>query len=94
VITHRLVGPAYRIKQLIGEVREGHLSIKGGIRKNDELKDVFLAFEEMVMSLRSERETDIDCLDAAIARAKEAGLPDEIVQSFVEIQDRMKAALQ
>jgi methyl-accepting chemotaxis protein len=94
VITHRLVGPAYRIKQLIGEVREGHLNIKGGIRKSDELKDIFLAFEEMVMSLRSEREKDIDRLNAAIARAKEAGLTEEVIQSFLEIRDRMKESLQ
>jgi len=93
VITHRLVGPAYRIRQLIGEVREGHLNVKGGIRKSDELKDIFLAFEEMVMSLRSEREEEIGRLDAAIARAKEAGLSEEAIQSFVEIRDRMKESL-
>lgn len=93
VITHRLVGPAYRIKQLIGEVREGHLNIHGGIRKNDELKDIFTAFEEMVSSLRSEREKEINQLDAAIAQAKEAGLSEEALQNFVEIRERMNGSL-
>ncbi|MBN1655525.1 MAG: hypothetical protein JXA30_17290 [Deltaproteobacteria bacterium] len=93
VITHRLVGPAYRIRQLIGEVREGRLNIKGGIRKNDELKDIFLAFEEMVMSLRFEREKEIERLDSAITKAKDAGLSDEAIQGFVEVRDRMRDSL-
>jgi hypothetical protein len=94
VVTHKLVGPAYRIRQLIGDVKDGHLHISGGIRKGDELKDLFQAFEEMVMRLRSDREKEIAILDNAIARAREANVPDEAIRSVLEVRDRMRGSLQ
>jgi nitrogen fixation/metabolism regulation signal transduction histidine kinase len=93
VVTHRLVGPAYRLKMLLREVRDGHLRIQGRLRKGDELQDVFEAFQEMVLSLRAAQEKEIALLDAAIARAREAGVPAEGISDVVQVRDRMRAAL-
>src|SRR5262245_57963100 len=41
VVTHRLVGPAYRLRQLLRQVSEGRLRPAGKLRKHDELQDVF-----------------------------------------------------
>ncbi len=93
VVTHKLVGPAYRMKQLLREVRDGHLKVQGRLRKGDELQDIFEAFSEMIVSLRAAQEQEIALLDAAIARAKEAGVPSEAIADVQRVRERMKAAL-
>ena len=93
IVTHRLVGPAYRLKMLLREVRDGHLRIQGRLRKGDELQDIFEAFQEMVLSLRAAQEKEIALLDAAIDRAREAGVPAEAISHVIQVRDRMRAAL-
>ncbi len=93
VVTHKLVGPAYKIKRLLGEVRDGHMRVGGRLRKGDELRDVFQAFEEMVLSLRAAQREEVEQLDAAIAHAKEAGVPDEAIREVAAVRDRMREAL-
>ena len=34
-ITHKVVGPAYKIERLINEVAEGNLAVRGNLRKGD-----------------------------------------------------------
>jgi nitrogen fixation/metabolism regulation signal transduction histidine kinase len=93
VVTHRLVGPAYRLKMLLREVRDGRLVVRGRLRKGDELQDIFEAFQEMILSLRAAQEQEIALLDAAIDRAKQAGVPLEAITDMESIRDRMRAAL-
>ncbi len=93
VVTHRLVGPAYRLKVLLREVRDGRLVVRGRLRKGDELQDVFHAFTEMIVSLRSAQEQEIAQLDAALDRAKAAGVPAEAVAEIEKVRDRMRSAL-
>lgn len=93
VVTHRLVGPAYRLKDLLGQVRDGHLHAKGRLRDGDELHDVFEAFQEMTSSLRSAQREEIALLEAAITRAEEASVPDEALADVREVLRRMRAAL-
>jgi methyl-accepting chemotaxis protein len=93
MVTHRLVGPAYRLKVLLREVRDGHLKVEGRLRKHDELQDIFEVLQEMIVSLRAAQEREIALLDAAIARAKTAGLPIESITDIETVRDRMRAAL-
>ncbi len=93
VVTHRLVGPAYRLKMLLREVRDGRLVVRGRLRKGDELQDIFEAFQEMILSLRAAQEQEIALLEAAIERAKQAGVPQEAIADIESIRDRMRAAL-
>jgi hypothetical protein len=63
------------------------------LRKHDELQDIFEAFQEMIISLRAAQEREIALLEAAIDRAKAAGLPAEAIADLESVRDRMRAAL-
>ncbi len=93
VITHKLVGPAYRLKTMLREVRDGHLKVQGRLRKGDELQDIFEAFHEMIASLRAAQQKEVDLLNDAIARAKSVGIPPEAIAEVEQVRDRMKSAL-
>ncbi len=68
VITHRIVGPLFRIKRMGREVTSGVIRPpEYGLRPGDELKDVFDVFATMVKSLRDRTEADLKAVDAAIA---------------------------
>ena len=94
IVTHRLVGPVYRVKQLLHEVRDGHLRSDGRLRKHDELQDLFEAFQDMVTSLRSAQEREIAQLESAIEKAREAGLRKDAIDALLETRDRMRAVLE
>ena len=93
VVTHRLVGPAYKIKRLLRDVRDGHLRVDSRLRRGDELQDLFLAFEEMVSALRAAQEKEVAQLEAAIAQAREAGTPEEALRQVEMVRDRMREAI-
>lgn len=91
IITHKMVGPAYKMKMIFGTVGKGHLRVEGGLRRGDELKDVFAAFMDMMGRIRSRRELDLQTLDAAIAEAR--ANPQEAVRILNELRHRMKDEL-
>lgn len=93
VITHKIIGPAYRIRKLLATVARGHLRVDGALRKGDELQDVFGAFNDMVESLRMRQSEEIAQLDAALHRARASGLSDRDLQPFSSLRDRMQSQL-
>ena len=93
IVTHKVVGPAYKMKRLLREVADGHLRIQGRLRKGDELQDLFIAFENMVTQLRARQADEIKELEASIERAKKAGASEEIVRDLTAFRDRMQKAL-
>jgi methyl-accepting chemotaxis protein len=93
IVTHRLVGPAYRLRRLIKDVGGGRLVVEGGLRKGDELQDVFEAFRSMVESMRGSRQQVIDDLEVAITDAKEGGGSDELTARLEQLRDRLRASL-
>jgi methyl-accepting chemotaxis protein len=94
IITHKLVGPAYKIKMLLKNVETGHLKVSGSLRRGDELQDVFVAFHEMVSSLRDRQAEEVALLDAALDKAQATGTPDDVLRIFREVRDRMRAELE
>ncbi|MBX3270929.1 MAG: HAMP domain-containing protein [Sandaracinaceae bacterium] len=94
VITHRIVGPAYKLKLLLGDVARGRLNVRGGLRKGDELQDVGEAFQQMVKALRDRQEEEIAELEAILERAGDEGVDDEVVAKITALRDRMRAALE
>ena len=94
LVTHRLVGPAYRLKDLMRQVRDGHWNAQGRLRDGDELHDVFEAFEEMTASLRAAQAEEVALLDDAIEKARAAGVPDTAIAEVVEVRRRMQSALE
>jgi len=93
-VTHRIVGPAYKLKLLLGQVERGNLGVQGRLRKGDELQDVGDAFGRMVEALRSRQEEEIAEIDAIATKAEEDGVDEAIVERLTDLRDRMKAALE
>lgn len=94
LVTHKLVGPAHKLKLLLGDVRDGRLKVVGKLRKGDELQDVFLAFEGMVEELRRRQAEEVATLAESITRAKTAGTPEDVIKDLTSVHDRMKAELE
>jgi methyl-accepting chemotaxis protein len=93
VVTHKMVGPAYKIRLLLATVANGHLRVDGGLRRGDELKNVFAAFNDMVHQLRSRREHDVEQLESALNAAQMGGRSDDVARLLAEIRDRLRAEL-
>ncbi|MCB9667404.1 MAG: methyl-accepting chemotaxis protein [Myxococcales bacterium] len=94
VITHRMVGPAYKIKRLLAEVQNGNLSVQARFRKSDELQDIGDAFSEMVLGLRARREEELLALENLFATASEQGAPEEVTRRLGQICESMRRQLQ
>ena len=80
VITHRIVGPLFRIKRMAREVAQGTVRPPTyGLRPGDELQDVFAVFSEMVTALRARTEDDL-----AAVRSAEPGALKKLEGSLEE----------
>ncbi|MCX7807089.1 MAG: HAMP domain-containing protein, partial [Deltaproteobacteria bacterium] len=92
-ITHRVVGPAYKMKSLFREVANGHLKVASRLRHGDELQDVFAEFEKMIEALRDNQRREIAELNSIIQRAKDANVPADVVGDLERLKDKMEKAL-
>lgn len=93
VITHKVVGPAYKMRMLLSTVAKGHLRVDGGLRKGDELQEVFASFNDMVNQLRQRREQDLERLDAALVAVRKSGQADELARLLGEVKTRIRGEL-
>jgi methyl-accepting chemotaxis protein len=66
VVTHKVAGPIFKMKRQLGDVAKGSLRVPTGLRKGDELVDFHEAFRDMVMQLRTERQRQLETLDAVL----------------------------
>jgi hypothetical protein len=94
VVTHRVVGPAFRLRQLLRQVSEGRLRPAGSLRKHDELQDVFVMFQRMVSSLRVAREQDLLDIERVYEQARSAGMSESSLEPLREMQARIRASLE
>lgn len=94
IVTHRVVGPAFKMKSLFRHVADGHLKLYGRLREGDELQDVFLEFERMIERLRANQRDEITQLESVIERARASGTAGAIVDELVTLRDRMEKELQ
>jgi nitrogen fixation/metabolism regulation signal transduction histidine kinase len=93
IVTHRVAGPIYKMKRLLGYVGEGHLMLTEKLRKGDELQHFFDAFEKMVESLRKRQQNEIALLDRAISRL-EGTVKDEQLSQLRALRKEMQGALE
>ncbi len=94
VVTHKVVGPAYKLKRLLREVADGHIKVEGGLRKGDELQDVFAAFREMVESLRARQREEIEELSRIVeSLRKTEGVSEEAVARLETLREQMEKML-
>ena len=93
LVTHRVVGPTYRMKRLFKHVGEGHLEVTTGIRKGDELQDLYHSFAEMVESLREQRAEDIERLERTVAQMEASGAQSAYVAEIRAVLDRIRKSV-
>ena len=82
VLSHRIVGPSYRLKQLFWKVSRGDLTFSEKLRGGDELVDLFEAFTSMVASLRAQHAGDLTRLEAALQTLVKAHPDDPGVKAL------------
>ena len=92
LVTHRVAGPVYKMKRLIGEVAEGRLREPGKLRRHDELVEFFAAFDAMVRALRSQREEELAELERALADLGDQVTPAEVAR-LKALRDRLRTSL-
>lgn len=93
VVTHRLVGPVYRLKAIHREVAAGKLRVHARIRKGDELQDFFESFELMINSLRARQSDRLARIDAVVAVLQDLPPAEVARQSLAELRDELSREL-
>ena len=93
VITHRVVGPTYRMRRLFAHVADGHLEITTGIRKGDELQELYHSFAEMVESLRGQRSEEIEQLEKTLSEMEAAGVQSDYTTELRAVLERIRQSV-
>jgi len=90
IVTHRVVGPAYRLKRLFEHVGEGRLEVTTGIRKGDELQELYHSFSQMVESLRDQRVGEIEQLEQTLIKMESAGVQSAYITELRAVIERIR----
>jgi HAMP domain-containing protein len=90
IVTHRVVGPAYRMKRLFEHVSEGKIEVTTGIRKGDELQELYHSFAEMVESLRDQRGEEIAQLEETLIKMEAAGVQSAYITELRKVLERIQ----
>jgi len=90
IVTHRVVGPAYRMKRLFEHVGEGRFEVTTGIRKGDELQELYHSFSQMVESLRDQRAEEIEQLEQTLIKMESAGVQSAYITELRALLARIR----
>ena len=90
IVTHRVVGPAYRMRRLFQHVGDGKLEITTGIRKGDELQVLYHSFADMVESLRDQRAEEIEQLEQTLIKMESAGVQSAYITELRAVLERIR----
>lgn len=94
VITHRIVGPVYKLKRLLRRVSTGRLVIDERLRRGDELGDLFETFLQMTYSLRAMQNARIATLDATLRHAEETHAAPQVLEGMRALRAQMTLGLE
>lgn len=91
VLTHKIVGPAYRMRRLFWRVSQGELTITERLREGDELMTLFEAFTLMVSALRAAHAADLAALDDVLDKLEKDQAEHPGTAKLREAMKRMRA---
>ncbi len=66
VVTHKVAGPVFKMKRLLGELAKGNFRVVARLRKGDELQYFFDAFNDATDQLRRRQEGELEQIDLVI----------------------------
>lgn len=92
VITHKVAGPVYKMRRQIRDLQKGNFKVPSPLRKGDELKSFFDAFNDMVESLRARQRDEIQRIDDTLAALAEE-VSEEKLQPLRALRAEMAASL-
>ncbi len=93
VATHRIVGPLFRIRRLVNQVRGGKLTLPAyALREGDELKEIFEDLTQMVQAIRTWEAEDLRAVGKAIDAAL-SGERQDLALGLEAVRARMKSRL-
>ena len=98
VVTHKVAGPVYKMKMLLGELAKGHFRVVARLRKGDELQYFFDAFNEAAEQLSRRQEDEIEQLTKVITQLAdtEPGDHERVTlarQRLQALRDAMRVSL-
>jgi methyl-accepting chemotaxis protein len=89
VVTHKVAGPVFKMKRLLGELAKGHFRVVARLRKGDELQYFFDAFNEAAEQLSHRQEDEIEQIGAVITILGDATPGD--MKSVALAKERLQA---
>ena len=90
IVTHRVVGPAYRMRRLFRHVGDGKFEVITGIRKGDELQELYHSFAEMIESVRDQRGEEIAQLEETLIKMESAGVQSAYITELRAVLERIR----
>jgi methyl-accepting chemotaxis protein len=89
LVTHKVAGPVYKMKRLLGELAKGHFRVVARLRKGDELQYFFDAFNEAAAELSRRQEGEIEEIGAVLNLLGDAAAGD--AESVARAKERLQA---
>jgi methyl-accepting chemotaxis protein len=89
VVTHKVAGPVFKMKRLLGELAKGHFRVVARLRKGDELQYFFDAFNQAAEQLSERQEDEIEQIGTVISILADA-TPDD-AQRVALAKERLQA---
>ena len=93
IVTHRISGPLFLVARYFGVLANAQYPDVRPLRKNDELQEFFVAFEEAVAALRDRDVGALRDLEDALADADKAGYSEEAMKKAVDALKRQRGVL-
>jgi HAMP domain-containing protein len=90
IVTHRVVGPVYRMRRLFQHVGNGKFEVTTGIRKGDELQELYHSFAEMIESVRDQRGEEIAQLEQTLIKMESAGVQSAHITELRAVLERIR----
>jgi methyl-accepting chemotaxis protein len=89
VVTHKVAGPVFKMKRLLGELAKGHFRVVARLRKGDELQHFFDAFNAAAEQLSRRQEEEIEQIGSVINLLRDAEPGD--AASMALAKERLQA---
>jgi methyl-accepting chemotaxis protein len=90
VTTHRIAGPLYRLKVLMGQVGNAPLSSSAHLRKKDELQELFQEFTRMLDRIRDSQRSAAGAMQHLIDRARAAQVPSDLLEDMKALRSLLE----
>ena len=94
VATHKIAGPAYKMRKLLATIDGDHLQLWAKLRRGDELHDMFEQLEEMLRRLRDARHGEVEEIEAVLAALRGGGATGASLERLERLVERYRRSVE